>query len=491
MVEIVRSTVLDAPLEAVWQLLRDFATAVPIPVADAVGALEGGKDTASVGASRIAGPWRERLIELDDRNHSLRTCLVDSPLPLYGYVARQQLRRITDGEGTFWQWRASFATDPYREADLVARVADEVIAAGFATIRARVARTRASSSLPSVSRVARASAPVARREEGPIETSLVIVSRHGGPEVLENAQANVLPPGPGQVRVRQTAIGLNYIDVYCRTGAYPLLTPPGTPGMEAAGQVIDVGDGVVGFLPGDRVAYAAPPVGAYAGVRNVTADSLVIIPDGIDDETAAAAMLKGLSAEYLLNRVHRVRAGDRVLVHSAAGGVGLLLCQWAKKLGAVVLGTVSTPDKARLAREHGCDYPIISRGTDFLKPVQDATKGKGCDVVYDGIGRASFLESFEALAPLGHLVSYGQASGALAPFDPAILSRKSASLSRPVLFHYTANPETLRAMAANLFAAIGEGLRASPRQRYKLSDAARAHRDLEGRRTVGASVLVP
>jgi NADPH:quinone reductase-like Zn-dependent oxidoreductase len=308
---------------------------------------------------------------------------------------------------------------------------------------------------------------------------------------MENARVTVLPPGPGQVRVRQTAIGINYIDVYCRTGAYPLLTPPGTPGMEACGFVVDVGEGVVGILPGDRVAYAAPPVGAYAAIRNMPASALVVVPQEIDDETAAAAMLKGLSAEYLLHRVHRVRAGDRVLIHSAAGGVGLLLCQWAKKLGATVIGTVSTADKARLARDHGCDYPIVSRGTGFLKAVQDATRGGGCDVVYDGIGKASFLESFEALAMCGHLVSYGQASGPLDPVDPAMLSRKSASLTRPVLFHFTADPETLRAMAANLFAAIAGGLRAAPRQRYPLAEAARAHRDLEGRRTVGASILVP
>jgi NADPH:quinone reductase-like Zn-dependent oxidoreductase len=489
MVEIVRSTIVQAPIEAVWAALRDFAAAGPIPVAGDAGTMEDGKPSTVVGASRASKGWRERLLDLDDRNHVLRTCLTETPLPLYGYVSRQQLRRVTDGDATYWQWRASFATDPYREADLAERVAEEVMAAGFAAIRARVARTTGDSA--SVARVARAAPPPVARGEGPLEAAIVTVNRYGGPEVLENARTTVLPPGPGQVRVRQTAIGVNYIDVYCRTGAYPLLTPPGTPGMEACGFVVDLGEGVVGILPGDRVAYAAPPVGAYASVRNIAADSLVLVPPDIDDEAAAAAMLKGLSAEYLLHRVHKVREGDRVLVHSAAGGVGLLLCQWAKKLGAVVLGTVSSADKAKLAREHGCDYPIVSRGTGFLKSVQDATKGKGCDVVYDGIGKTSFLESLEALAMRGHLVSYGQASGALDPFDPAILSRKSASLTRPVLFHYTAEPETLRAMAANLFAAIAGGMRAAPRQRYPLAEAARAHRELEGRRTVGASVLIP
>lgn len=396
MVEVVCSTVIDAPLETVWAVLRDFAEAGPIPGSNLAGTLEGGRTAATVGATRAAttqggATLRERLIDLDDRKHTLKTCLVDTPLPLYGYVALQSLRRVTDGDRTFWQWRASFATDPQRRDDFAARIAEDVMAAGFASVRARVGRTRGTGSEPAVM----------------------------------------------------------------------------------------------------RVAYAAPPVGAYASLRNIAADALVLVPPSIDDETAAAAMLKGLSAEYLLHRVHRVREGDRVLVHSAAGGVGLLLCQWAKKLGAVVVGTVSSADKARLARDHGCDYPIVSRGMGFLKAVQDATKGKGCDVVYDGIGKASFLESFEALAMRGHLVSYGQASGALDPVDPAIFSRKSASLTRPVLFHYTADPETLRAMAANLFAAIDAGLRAAPRQRYALSQAVQAHRDLEGRRTVGASILVP
>jgi len=496
MVEVVCSTVIDAPLETVWAVLRDFAEAGPIPGSNLAGTLEGGRTAATVGATRAAATQgsaalRERLIDLDDRKHTLKTCLVDTPLPLYGYVAHQSLRRVTDGDRTFWQWRASFATDPQRRDDFAARIAEDVMAAGFASVRARVGRTRGTGSEPAVMRVARATTAATAAAPGPLEAAIVQVSRHGGPEVLENARANVLPPGPGQVRVRHSAIGINYIDVYCRTGAYPLLTPPGVPGMEAAGIVVDVGEDVVGLLPGDRVAYAAPPVGAYASLRNIAADALVLVPPSIDDETAAAAMLKGLSAEYLLHRVHRVREGDRVLVHSAAGGVGLLLCQWAKKLGAVVVGTVSSADKARLARDHGCDYPIVSRGTGFLKAVQDATKGKGCDVVYDGIGKASFLESFEALAMRGHLVSYGQASGAVDPVDPAIFSRKSASLTRPVLFHYTADPETLRAMAANLFAAIDAGLRAAPRQRYALSQAAQAHRDLEGRRTVGASILVP
>jgi NADPH:quinone reductase len=302
----------------------------------------------------------------------------------------------------------------------------------------------------------------------------------------------VQPPGPGEVRIRQTAIGLNYIDVYVRTGAYPLLTPPGTPGMEAAGEVLDVGPDVIGILPGDRVAYACPPVGAYAEIRTMAADQLVVVPDDIDDAAAAALMLKGMSAEYLLHRTHHVKRGDTILVHAAAGGVGLLLCQWAKHIGAVVIGTVSSDEKARLARDNGCDYPIVTTREDFAARVKDITKGAGCAVVYDSVGAATFAGSLDALARCGHIVSYGQSSGPIPPVDPAALSAKSTTLSRPVLFHYTADPTALREIAGRTFDALRRGIiRASINQRYALRDVATAHRELEARRTTGASILLP
>jgi NADPH:quinone reductase-like Zn-dependent oxidoreductase len=319
-----------------------------------------------------------------------------------------------------------------------------------------------------------------------------VIAKHGGPEELVVRRTSVRPPGPGEARIRQTAIGVNYIDVYVRTGFYPMLTPPGTPGMEAAGQVIDVGEGVVGILPGDRVAYACPPVGAYCDVRTMKADQLVVLPADIDDETAAALMLKGMSAEYLLRRTHRVERGETVLVHSAAGGVGLLLCQWAKHLGATVIGTVGSADKARLAREHGCDVPIVHSQGDFVADVMEATRGRGADVIYDGVGGANLDRSFEALATCGHLVSYGEAGGPASAFDAHRMSSKSATVSRPVLFDYTAQPERLREMSANVFDLVRRRvLRVPVHQRYRLADAAEAHRALEGRATTGATVLLP
>jgi NADPH:quinone reductase-like Zn-dependent oxidoreductase len=310
--------------------------------------------------------------------------------------------------------------------------------------------------------------------------------------VLRVEEVHVPPPGTGEVRIRQTAIGLNYIDVYVRTGAYPLLTPPGTPGMEAAGEVLDVGPDVIGILPGDRVAYACPPVGAYAEIRNMAADQLVVVPEDIDDAAAAALMLKGMTAEYLLHRTHAVRRGDTILVHSAAGGVGLLLCQWAKHLGAIIIGTVSSEEKARLARDNGCDYPIVSRREDVVTQIREITKGKGCAVVYDAVGAATFTESFECLARCGHLISYGQASGPVPAIDPAVMSQKSATVSRPVLFHYTAEPGDLRDIARNTFDAVRRGIiRPNINQRYALAQAASAHRELEMRKTVGSSILLP
>jgi NADPH:quinone reductase-like Zn-dependent oxidoreductase len=294
------------------------------------------------------------------------------------------------------------------------------------------------------------------------------------------------------VRIRQTAVGVNYIDVYVRSGLYRMIEPPAPLGMEAAGVVLDVGDGVAHLLTGDRVAYACAPPGAYVGVRTMPAEPVVVLPDDVDDETAAALMLKGMTAAYLLHRTHRVHAGETVLVHAAAGGVGLLLCQWARALGARVIGTVSTEDKARLARANGCEVPIVGGDYRFAPAVKEATGGRGADVIYDGLGRAAMAENLEALALCGHWVSYGQASGPLPPITPEALAQKSVTLSRPVLFHYTAERAALDEIARQTLEALRAGvIRVERRHRYPLAAAAEAHRDLEGRRTTGPLVLLP
>lgn len=323
-------------------------------------------------------------------------------------------------------------------------------------------------------------------------TKAITIHATGGVEQFRFEDVPLGDPGEGQVRLRQTAIGVNYIDVYHRNGMYPLPGLPAIIGMEGAGVVEVVGPGVTDLAAGDRVAYACSPTGAYAAARLAPAAQMVKLPDTIGDELAASIMLKGMTAQYLLHDTAPVRPGDTVLVHAAAGGVGLLLCQWAKHLGCRVIGTVSTEEKAALARANGCDEVIIGRDGDFAGRVREVTGGAGCRVIYDGIGRSSFAGSMESLALCGRLVSYGQASGPIETIAPGLLSAKSASVSRPVLFHYTAKRAELLRIAGALFDVIASGaVKVAPPARYPLADAAQAHADLEGRRTTGQLVLVP
>jgi NADPH2:quinone reductase len=319
------------------------------------------------------------------------------------------------------------------------------------------------------------------------------VERTGGPEALQWADVPVGQPGPGEALVRHTAIGLNFIDVYHRRGLYPLPSLPAVIGLEAAGRVEAVGPGVTEVVPGDRVAYAGGPTGAYSEIRVMPADRLVKLPDGIDDRRAAAMMLKGMTAEYLLRRTYAVKPGDAILIHAAAGGVGLIVCQWAKTLGATVIGTVGTKDKAELANTHGCDHVIVTGEEDFVARVREITGGKGVSVVYDSVGKDTFMRSLDCLRPRGLMVSFGQASGMVPPLDISILSAKgSLFLTRPTLMTYTASREDLMASAAALFDAVLRGVvRIEVRQTYPLRDAARAHADLEARRTTGSTVLLP
>jgi NADPH2:quinone reductase len=317
----------------------------------------------------------------------------------------------------------------------------------------------------------------------------IVMDRTGGPEVLEWRDGTVAAPGPGEALVRHAAVGLNFIDVYHRTGLYALPLPL-TPGVEGAGTVEAVGEGVAHLAAGDRVAYAGPP-GAYAEARLIPADRLVKLPADIAFEQAAAMMLKGLTAQVLLRQTYRVEAGETILVHAAAGGVGLILCQWAAALGATVIGTVSTPEKAALARAHGCHHPLVTGGADFVAEVERLTGGARLPVVYDSVGRDTFLKSLDCLRPRGLMVSFGQSSGAVEPIAPTLLSQKgSLYLTRPTLFTYVAERSALEAAAAELFAAVAGGkVRIEVNQRFPLSEAAAAHRALEGRRTTGSTVL--
>ena len=314
----------------------------------------------------------------------------------------------------------------------------------------------------------------------------------GGPEVLQWETVVLPEPAPGEVRVRHHAVGLNFIDTYHRTGLYPVALPSGI-GLEAAGVVEAVGDGVTDLAPGDRVAYAGGPLGAYAEVRNMPADRLVRLPESISFEQGAAMMLQGMTAQYLLRRTYRVQPGDAVLIHAAAGGVGLLVCQWARALGATVIGTVGSDEKAALARANGCDHAIVYTRESFVERVREITHGRGVQVVYDSIGKDTFMGSLDCLAPLGTMVLFGAASGPVPPFDLGLLAQKgSLFVTRPTLFTYTARRDDLLASAQEVFDMVGGGqLNIDIRQRYPLSDAAQAHRDLEARKTTGSTVLLP
>jgi NADPH2:quinone reductase len=315
------------------------------------------------------------------------------------------------------------------------------------------------------------------------------VHETGGPEVLKWEEVEVGEPGPGQIRLRQEAAGLNFIDVYHRTGLYPQ-PMPFTPGVEGAGVVEAVGPDVTSVKVGDRVAYGGP-VGGYAEVRLIPADRVVALPDAVSFEQAAGMMLRGMTAHMLLRRVHEVKAGETILVHAAAGGVGLMLCQWAKALGASVIGTVGSDEKAELARAHGCDHPIVYTRQDFVDEVARITGDAKVPVVYDGVGRDTFMKSLDCLARRGTMASFGNSSGAVDPFQPSILAQKgSLFLTRPTLYDYTFDRADLEVAAAELFDIVGSGkVRIKIGQRFPLADAAEAHRALEARKTTGSTVL--
>ena len=318
------------------------------------------------------------------------------------------------------------------------------------------------------------------------------IHQTGGPEVLQWEEVAVGDPAPGQARVRHEAVGLNFIDTYHRSGLYPLPLPSGL-GLEGAGVVEAVGEGVSDFVPGDRVAYAGGPVGAYSQVRCLPAERLLKLPDALSFETAAAMMLQGLTSAYLLRRTYRVQPGDAVLIHAAAGGVGLIACQWAKALGATVIGTVSSEAKAELAKQHGCDHIIYYSREDVAKRVRELTGGEGVAVVYDGVGKDTFMGSLDSLRMCGMMVSFGNASGPVPPFDPLLLTQKgSLFITRPTSMHYTAKRQDLLALGTELFDVVASGqVRIEVNQRYALSDAANAHRDLESRKTTGSTILLP
>ena len=483
MIRVTKSTIIDAPIETVWSVLRDFNSHTVWHPVVAQSEIEGGEPPDRVGCVRRfslqdGARVREQLLSLSDREHRFTYCILEADVPLQRYVATVRLKPVTDRQRTFWHWQSTFRAPAGREQELARMVGRDVYEGGFAGLKHYLQQggVAAPESAAGQTIVARA----------------VVFERIGGPEVLAAREVNVPPPGSGEVRVRHTAVGINYLDIYIRRGSVPLAAPGDVLGVEAAGVVIDVGPGVTQIMRGDRVAYAMLPPGSYSTHRNVPADHLVRIPDGIDDDTAAAVLLKGLTAEYLLHRLHPLRSGEVVLVHAAAGGLGLLVSQWARALGATVIGTVSSEEKAREARQAGCHHVIVTQDYLFAEAVKSASGGHGADLIIDGLGERGAAQNLDSLAIFGHWVSVGQASGELPALFPHDLIAKSATFSRPVLFHYTADPHRLAEMAERLWSMLQSGrVRPLIGARYPLSAAADAHRALESRATRGSQILLP
>jgi NADPH:quinone reductase-like Zn-dependent oxidoreductase len=506
-IRLMRSAVIDAPPAAVWHLLRDFNSHGQWHPAIDASRIEAGESADLVGAVRAftlrdGSFLREQLIALSDREMSLTYCLLDTPIPLQGYVARMQLRPVTDGDRSFLLWESSFRAPAHRADELRRLVAEGIYEAGLVALQTHfkgardIAGTLHRATEPEPSRRIPALGDNARRSTEALRAAAIVVAQHGGPEVLQLAEVDIAPHGPGEVRLRQTAIGVNFIDIHCRRGDFGLLQLPGTPGMEAVGFVLDVGPGVTDLGIGDRVVYAGGPIGAYAAVRNMPADVLVPVPAEIDDRLLAASYLKGITADYLLHDVQPIQAGEIILIRAAAGGLGLLLSQMAKALGATVIGVVSDAAKVAAAAEAGCDQVIVHGGNDLpdhlIRAVQAMTSGLGARAVFDGGGGASFEESIGCLAIRGHLVSLGQASGPLGARDLDRLTTKSLTLSRPNFAHYSQNRAERRLRAGRLFdLLLRRRLEPSIAACLPLRAAAEAHRSLEGRHSIGSFVLLP
>jgi NADPH2:quinone reductase len=488
-VDIRRTAIIDASVEAVWAILRDFNSHDAWHPAVSTSMIEDGEAGDQVGCVRNfelkdGSRIREQLLSLSDAERSFGYCILEAQAPLRNYVARLCLRPVTIDETCFVEWRASFEPPPRQRALLERFVREEIIDAGFAGLRRAV---RAGGQAPPAGRAMAVSPTV-----GAIEGVEIALTRYGGPEALVARRIPVKAAGVGEARIRQTAVGVNFIDIYCRRGSLELVPPGGVVGMEAAGLVESIGPGVETVRVGDRVAYACAPPGAYASIRTMHADLLVRLPDSMSDEIAAAMLLKGVTAAFLLHDVAQVRAGETILVHAAAGGVGKILSRWAKALGATVVGVTSSEAKAQEARSAGCDFVAVTSREDFAAAVLDFTSGRGVDVVFDAVGKDTFARSIACLASRGRLVSFGQASGDVGVHSIDQLAHQSVTVSRPNYVHYTDTPEKMAVQSGRLFDALRTGAVIAERPRiYPLLDAARAHADLESRMTTGSLVLIP
>lgn len=512
MPSITRSAVIQAPIDVVWDVLRDFNNHDEWHPAVSSSTLEKTQHADQIGAVRYftltsGEELREQLLSLSDCNYSFRYSIVESnEIPLLDYVATVKLKPITLTNETLWCWSSTFRTPADQQRGLTELVAKEVYERGFAAIQSKLSRAAGSSVTESTSQAYRSdfiasttSGGDSRRQKrndsestGTIAAQAISIDRYGGSEELRYIETTAPAPDGHQVQIQQSAIGVNYIDIYCRTGFFDLLKPPGVLGMEAAGVVTAVGTYVEHLKIGQRVVYACAPVGAYCSARTMDAANVYPIPDNIDDETAAGCFLKGLTSQFLVTDVHNVQADENVLVYAPAGAVGQLLCQQLKKRGARVIGATSSEEKARVARSVGAHDVILPGAQSLEEQVAELTNGTGVDVIYDAVGRDSFAHSIAALAPRGHLISFGQASGPIGQWDIDSLASRSVRLSRPNFGHYTTPGEMLEKNANALFSAINNGsLRISISSRWKLQEASAAHQHLESRASTGSMILLP
>ena len=484
MIEVLRSAVIDRPIEQVWAAIRDFNGLAAWEPAVASSHIEDGLSSDAVGCVRNfvlqdGTRIRERLLDLNDRDHSFSYAIIESDLPLRDYEARSQLLPVTQSGHTLFVRRARFFAPEGREQELERLVAVDVMEASFAGLRSLL---KQGVPAPAPAR----SSPVAIE----LPSRMIRAATTGGPEVLEVVDGKALPPAADEVRVRQTAIGVNFIDVYCRRGDFDLLGPDRVLGFEAAGVAEAVGAEVRHLAVGDRIAYVSAEAGAYASVRTIPAERALRIPSSISDEQAAAALLKGTTASYLLNEVAPPSDGAQIVVLAAAGGTGNLLCQWAASLGARVIGIVSRRDKEDFARSCGAREVVISTDGDPATAVREITNGRGAEIVFDAIGGATFAQSLAMLAPRGQLVSYGQAAGAVGMRDIDALTAKSIRLSRPNYFDYLGDASSFRRHAESLFAMLEQGkVKISIDERFGFTDARQAHERIESRSTCGSLVI--
>jgi len=492
-VTVIRSAVIDAPIDRVWTVLRDFGSHRHWHPAVARSRMENDCDGDVVGGVRRycltdGTELREQLIWHSDREHAFSYCILDSPLPLFDYVATLRLKPVTDCNQTFCDWHMQFRAPDHRAAELEDLIGQKIGEAGFAGLRRFLAGPN---ELLRPSSLQETTAPLAAAGGEDLPCKVLVVESAGGPEVMMLRDLTVSPPGPGQVRIRQTAIAVNFMDIQHRRGISPGFDLPGTPGVEGVGEIVDIGEQVNGLFAGDRIVCISRESGAYAEIRCVDAHACIPLPGGVSD-IDASILLKGLMAGLLLSRVFRAVPGATILIQAVSGGLGHLLSQWAKSMDLTVVGTVSTAEKARFSRDHGCDYPmVVADEASMEAEVMRVTKGRGVDYWVHSTGARGLDSALACLSRYGHCAVIGDRDGQPISVDVNLLKRRSLTVSAPVCFDYFDDRSYLHRLAHQLFAKIQNRSILPAVESFPLSQASKAHRRIETRQTKGAVALTP